>query len=150
MELQLPNDFREFLSLLIRNDVKFLLIGGYAVGLYGHVRATNDIDVWIEASQDNAHRAELALRQFGFDVPSLTPELLIRPGKITRMGLPPLRIEVLNAISGMEFGPAFSRALHFEVDGLSIPVISLDDLILNKKSSGRTKDLADVEELEKK
>lgn len=148
MEVQLPDDFREFLSLLIKNDVRFLLVGGYAVALHGHIRATNELDIWIDDSLENAVRAELALREFGFDVQSLTPESLIRPGKMTRMGVPPLRIEVLNAISGVAFEEAFRRCRPFQFDGLEVPVIGLEDLIRNKRSAGRTKDIADAEALE--
>jgi hypothetical protein len=103
MEMQLPNDFIEFLNLLTKNQVEYLLIGGYAVGFYGHVRATNDMDVWIKASTENALKAESAIREFGFDLPSLSADKLVEPGKITRMGHPPMRIEVLSSISRVSF-----------------------------------------------
>ena len=147
--IKLPPDFNEFLNLLTKNEVRFLLIGSYAAGVHGHVRATNDIDFWIEANEANAKRAESALREFGYDLPELTPDLLLRPGKITRMGVPPMRIEILNAISGVEFGQAYANRLMVDIDGQEIPVIGLRDLIQNKRAAGRTKDLFDVEELER-
>jgi hypothetical protein len=149
MDPQLPRDFTEFLSLLNKHHVSYLLIGGYAVGFHGYVRATNDIDIWIEASSENASRAEAAIREFGFDLPTLSAEKLIEEGKITRMGRPPMRIEMLNSISGVLFHEAYGRKLTFNIGSLEIPMISLPDLLVNKRASGRTKDLADAEELER-
>jgi hypothetical protein len=85
----LPPDFKEFLQLLNAKSVEYLLIGGYAVGYYGYVRATADIDVWLAMTPENADRAVEALREFGFNVPELSPELFLRPDSIVRMGLPP-------------------------------------------------------------
>ena len=82
------------------------------MGFYGHVRATNDIDVWIGSSSENALKAEAAIREFGFDLPSLSAQKLIEEGKITRMGNPPMRIEVLNSISGVEFLDAYEKKVH--------------------------------------
>lgn len=149
MATQLPPDFAEFLSLLTKHEVHYLLIGGYAVGVHGHVRATNDLDVWIEATAENARRAEAALREFGFDVPQLTPEMLLRPGKITRMGVPPMRIEVLNSVSGITFEEAYRDRSDTDIGGQSVPVIGLKELIRNKLATGRAKDLADAEELDR-
>ena len=149
METQLPQDFTDFLSLLNKHQVEYLLIGGYAVGLHGYVRATNDIDVWIEASIQNAIKTESAIREFGFDLPTLSPDRLIEKGQVTRMGHPPMRIEVLNSISGVSFREAYARKLIVSIGTLEIPMISLQDLLVNKRCSGRTKDLADVEELER-
>jgi predicted nucleotidyltransferase len=147
MVVRLPPDFSEFLNLLNKHDVKYLLIGGYAVGFYGYVRATNDIDVWIESTGANAVRVEAAVREFGFDVPELNASKLIEVGKITRMGNPPMRIEILNSISGITFDAAYPNRTEAKFDGLTVPVISLADLVANKLASGRTKDMADAEEL---
>ncbi len=147
MEIELPEDFREFLSLLNAHNVHYMLIGGHAVGAHGFVRATNDIDVWIESSLANARRVEAAIRAFGFDVPELAAEKLIEPSIITRMGVTPMRIEVLNSISGVTFGKAFPNRVFASVQGTSIPVIGLSDLLTNKRASGRNKDLADIDEL---
>ncbi|MHB8638004.1 MAG: hypothetical protein ACYC96_16215 [Fimbriimonadaceae bacterium] len=147
MGAQLPLDFSEFLSLLNKHEAKYLLIGGNAVGYYGYVRATNDIDVWIQSTVNNAVRVEAAVREFEFDVPELDASKLIERGKITRMRNPPMRIEILNLISGITFDAAYITRREANFDGLVVPLIALSDLIANKLASGRTKDLADAEEL---
>ena len=144
---QLTADFREFLTLLNANRVEYLLVGGYAVGLHGYPRATIDLDVWIQASDENAAHVLSALRAFGFDVPSLEPRLFVDPRSIVRFGVPPFRIEVMTSIDGVEFEPCRSRAVEFDLDGVSVPVISLADLKVNKRAAGRHKDLADLENL---
>lgn len=88
--IRLPIDFAEFLRSLRSNGVEYLLVGGYAVGLYGYPRATADIDVWVRRSPQNADRVVAAIRSFGFDVPALSAELLLKPDQVIRMGLPPL------------------------------------------------------------
>ena len=95
----LPKDFNEFLKSLNSNRVEYLLIGGYAVGIHGHIRATNDLDIWINRSEDNAARVRLAVQAFGFPASSLTPELFLTPNNIVRLGLPPIRIEIASALA---------------------------------------------------
>jgi hypothetical protein len=141
----LPPDFREFLRLLISHHVDYLLIGGYAVNYYGYPRSTGDMDVWIGIGPENAARAVAAVRNFGFQ--EATEELFLTPGKIVRMGLPPFRIEVLTAVSGVDFNDCFGKRTVVDLGGLPVSLISRDDLRANKKASGRTKDLADLEQL---
>lgn len=143
----LAPDFKEFLKSLNSNGVEYLLIGGYAVSLHGHIRATNDLDVWVNVSAGNAARIERALREFGFTTSSLTPELFLAENNMVRMGVPPIRIEVLTSISGVEFGVCYAEREMFEIDGIPVPVISLGRLRQNKAASGRAKDLADLESL---
>lgn len=142
--IRLPPDFSEFLTLLNQHGVEYLLIGGYAVNLYGYVRATGDMDVFIALSPENAARLVAAFHDFGLT--SMTADL-VQPGKVLRMGVPPLRLEVLNQISGVTFSEAYAAREQMEVDGLSIPVISLRHLRQNKAASGRPKDLGDLSEL---
>ncbi|GAA5534929.1 nucleotidyltransferase [Deinococcus aluminii] len=142
--IRLPPDFSEFLTLLNQQGVEYLLIGGYAVNLYGYVRATGDLDVFIALNPENVARLVAAFHDFGLT--SMTAEV-VQPGKILRMGVPPLRIEVLNEISGVTFAEAYAAREQMEVDGLSIPVISLHHLRQNKAASGRPKDLGDLDEL---
>ena len=144
---QLTADFREFLRLLNANRVEYLLVGGYAVGLHGYPRATIDLDVWIQASDENAARVLSSLLAFGFDVPSLEPRLFVDPRSIVRLGVPPFRIEVMTSIDGVAFEPCRPRAVAFDLDGVIVPVISLADLKINKRAAGRHKDLADLENL---
>ena len=143
----LTDDFKEFLRLLNANRVDYLLVGGYAVGLHGYPRATVDLDVWIRATDDNAERVLLALREFGFDLPALEPALFTDLRSIVRFGVPPFRIEVMTAIDGVEFTACRTRAVEFDLDDVRVPVISLADLKINKRAAGRHKDLADLENL---
>ncbi len=143
--IQLPADFKEFLRLLNVHGVEYLLIGGYAVSYYGYVRATADIDLWIRLSPDNARKLTGAIREFGFT--QAREELFLEPGKVIRMGVPPLRVEIQTSISGVEFSACWQNRIVVELDGMAVPVISLMDLKANKKASGRHKDLADLEQL---
>ena len=108
MDNELPLDFKEFLSLLNQHKVEYLLIGGYAVVYHGYPRATHDIDVWIAIQQDNAERVVAALREFGFDTPDLSPRLFLQDKMVVRMGVPPMRIEVVTAISGVGFAECYA------------------------------------------
>jgi hypothetical protein len=147
MDIELPLDFKEFLKLLNQNGVKYLLIGGYAVGYYGYPRATNDMAVWIAIHPQNAQRVVNTLREFGFDHPELTPDLCLQKNKIIRMGHPPMRLEISTGISGVEFDECYTGRIVDELDGVEISIISLPDLKANKKAAGRLKDLADLENL---
>lgn len=147
MEITLPNDFKEFLKLLKKHKADYLLIGGYAVGYHGYPRATNDLDIWIAISPGNAERMVTLLREFGFDTPELSPHLFLQDHSIVRMGIPPMRIEVLTTLSGVEFAPCYARRVNFMVDEVEVNLISLPDLKINKRASGRFKDLDDLENL---
>lgn len=145
--VKLPPDFKEFLSLLNSHHVKYLLVGGYAVAARGYPRFTGDIDIWIQVSPENAENVLQVCREFGFDVPNLRLELFIDPKQMTRMGHPPVRIEILNSVSGLVFEDAWSRRVVHQMDGVPVTMISLADLRTNKLASGRLKDLADLENL---
>ncbi|MBU1881505.1 nucleotidyltransferase family protein, partial [bacterium] len=97
----LPSDFKEFLKLLLKHQVKYLLVGGYAVAYYGYPRTTADIDIWIESEQQNAERLISALREFGFDTPDLKAELFLRHDHIIQMGISPNRIEIFTSLPGV-------------------------------------------------
>ena len=143
----LPDDFKEFLKLLASNGVEYLLIGGYAVNVHGYVRTTNDLDIWVNVSPENGARIDRALREFGFGATGLTPDLFRAPNNVVRMGFPPVRIEVLTSISGVDFESCFSERETIQIDDIEVPVISLARLRQNKAASGRLKDLADLESL---
>lgn len=147
MDIELPPDFKEFLLLLNEKKVKYLLIGGYAVGYYGYPRATNDMDIWIAIHPDNASRMVAVLRKFGFDLPELTPEIFLEENKIIRMGNPPMRLEIVTSISGVEFEESYSNRVIDNLDGVDVSIIDLHHLKINKKAAGRLKDLADLENL---
>ena len=145
--IQLPPDFKEFLKLLNSHRVEYLLIGGYAVGYHGYPRPTGDMDVWIAVKPDNAARVARALTDFGFSPEDVPTSLFMEPGRITRMGVPPLRLEIITGISGVKFEECFARRVTAAIDGVEVDLIALDDLRTNKKASGRHKDLNDLEQL---
>lgn len=144
MDLVLPNDFKEFLRLLRFHGVSYLLIGGYAVGYYGYPRATGDLDVWIARTQTNAENVVAALEGFGFGAPELVPELFLREQSMVRLGHVPLRIEILTGVSGVTFDECYPDRHETVIDGTEVTVISLARLRVNKKASGRPKDLDDL------
>ncbi len=144
---ELPQDFREFLRLLNEHQVEYLLIGGYAVGYHGFPRTTADMDVWVAISSENALKLVEVFNTFGMKSSDIVPDLFMKPGNIVRMGVPPIRIEVLNEIDGVEFSDCIAGAIFGDFDGVQVPLISLDDLKRNKKASGRHKDLEDLEHL---
>ncbi len=145
--IQLPADFKEFLQLLNEHDVEYLLIGGYAVGYYGYPRATVDMDIWIAINPVNATQVVATLKTFGFDLPELNEDLFMAENQVIRMGVPPLRLELLTSISGVEFETCFAERVVDEIDGVKVNLISLEHLKQNKLASGRHKDLNDLEHL---
>ena len=147
MDLELPNDFKEFLRLLRAHGVEYLLIGGWAVGYHGYPRSTDDLDVWIAIAPANAARVVKTLQEFGFHVPELSTDLFLQNDQIVRMGVEPLRIEVATSISGVEFDECYRERLETTLNNEPVSLISLRHLRINKKASGRAKDLADLENL---
>jgi predicted nucleotidyltransferase len=148
---KLPQDFADLLIELCEAHTEFLLVGGWAVILYGHVRATDDMDIFVRPSKMNSERIVAALEAFGAPLRThaVTAEHFAREGGAYRFGIAPLKIEVLTQISGVSFDQALEGAKTFELEGYQIPYIGKSALIANKKSAGRHKDLADVEELER-
>jgi len=142
---RIPPDFKEFLKSLDAHRARFLLIGGYAVNAYGYVRNTVDMDLWIASDAVNQQSVLEAIRDFAF--PAAPDDLLKEDDAMVRMGVPPLRIEVLKKISGVDFEECWPRRVLVEDDDLCIPAISLADLKRNKQASGRKKDLLDLDEL---
>lgn len=147
MDTALPLDFKEFLNLLNAKAVDYLLIGGYAVSYHGYPRATNDIDVWIAVTPENALRMVIVLQEFGFATPELSTALFLKENSIVRMGIPPMRIEVVTGISGVSFAECYTERVVGVIDGVAVNIINLHHLKVNKKASGRYKDLNDLENL---
>ncbi len=144
----LTADFRDFLKSLNDHGVEYLLIGGHAVAYHGYVRPTQDMDVWIAASEDNARRVVAAVEAFfGCKLQGLAPEWFVDPDQVTRFGVRPNLIEILAGIDGGDFQSAYSRRVVAELDGLRVNLIALPDLKANKRASGRNKDLADLDNL---
>jgi predicted nucleotidyltransferase len=147
MEPKLPRDFKEFLKLLNDRRVEYLLIGGYAVGYHGYPRATGDMDIWIAMQPQNAEKLVGSLKEFGFDVPELTATLFLKENQIIRMGIPPVKLEITTTISGVVFEECYAERVVDTLDGIKVNLISLKHLKINKKASGRYKDLNDLENL---
>jgi hypothetical protein len=126
------------------------VIGGYAVAYHGCPRYTGDLDLFVEASPENAARLVGAYREFGFNLPDLKPELFTTPDNIVRVGHEPVRLEVLTGISGVTFAEAYARRIDVALGDLVVPFISFADLNKNKTSTGRGKDLVDAEALQKR
>jgi len=146
--VELDHDFNEFVQLLLANNVRFLIIGGYALAAHGAPRYTGDLDTWIWLNPDNAARLLLVLDSFGFGSLDISREDLLNPDTVIQLGYPPHRIDLLTGIDGVGFDEAWNRRVEFEVNGRQVPFISREDLITNKKAVARPQDLADVAKLE--
>ncbi len=146
-QIEFPRDFKEFLRLLHDHDVDYLLVGGFAVALHGYARTTADIDVWVSRNRENAERIVACLKEFGFDLPELTPDVFLEPDRVVRMGNAPVRIEILTDIDGVVFDECRPRAIVHDLEGDDVRVISLEDLKRNKRACGRPKDLDDLSHL---
>ncbi len=145
---RLAKDFRDLLRAFVAHDVRFLVVGAYALAVLGRPRATGDLDVWVDATAGNAPRTLAALREFGAPLHELGLDDLSHPGVVYQIGLPPLRIDVLTAIDGVEFRAAWRRRIAADFDGVEVPVIGKADFLVNKRATGRLKDLADAESLD--
>jgi predicted nucleotidyltransferase len=145
--IHLPPDFREFLQLLASRGIEYLLVGGYAVAFHGYPRATADLDIWVAATPSNAEKIDAAVREFGFDVPELSRELFLEKDRVIRMGEPPIRIEILTSLSGVNFSDCYAEREVADVEGLQLNVIDLEHLKANKRAAGRYQDLSDLEHL---
>lgn len=146
--IEFPRDFKEFLKLLNSKKIEYLIIGGYAVGFHGYPRATGDMDVWIAANEKNAMKMVGALKQFGFDLPDLNKEIFLTEKKVIRMGIPPMRLEILTFIDGVRFEDCYKNRVIANFDDFTVNFISKDDLLQNKLASGRPQDLVDYNKLQ--
>jgi hypothetical protein len=144
----LSADFRDFLKSLNEHGVEYLLIGGHAVAFHGYVRPTQDMDLWIAVSPQNAQRMVTAVEAFfGCKLQGLVAEWFLDTEQVTRFGVRPNLIEIVTKIDGGEFTAAYPQRVVSEFDGVPVNVIGLADLKKSKKASARNKDLADLENL---
>ena len=141
-------DYIDMLKCLNKAGVDYIMVGGWAVNMYGYIRATVDLDIWIYAERENAVKVYAALLEFGAPIAGMTPNDFAEDDVIFQIGVAPCRVDIITKISGVSYSDAAKRAVLKEVDGVPVRIISLEDLIANKRASGRTKDLADVEVLE--
>ncbi len=140
----LPNDFREFIELLNSLEVRYLIVGGYAVAYHGHPRATGDIDLFVENSPSNAGKLEAVLDQFGFRSLGLSASDFLEPETIVQLGYPPNRIDLVTSLTGVDFADAWNSRIEDELGGVPVNIIERGRLLANKAAAGRPKDLADI------
>ena len=140
----LNKDYKEMLQILLNNEVKFLIVGAYAMGAYGYPRATGDFDIWIEASLDNSRKIYKSLSEFGSPLSDIAKDTFTKKGIIFQIGVAPRRIDIITHIDGVDFQEAYQSKENIEIEKLSIPFISKENLIKNKQSTGREKDKLDV------
>ena len=145
----LNEDYKDILQLLADENVKFLLVGAYALAAHGYPRATMDIDLWIMPSLDNAEAVLRALQRFGAPLEELTIADLQKDDTVFQIGVAPRRIDLITGVSGLQFKKAFAHSIEIDIEGIKIHILSVEDLIQNKIATGRIKDLADVEVLKK-
>jgi len=143
------DDFRDFIQALNDNHVEYILVGGYAVILHGYRRTTGDMDIWVNRTKENYSKLTNAFLQFGLPVFDMTEERFLDAATVDvfSYGRPPVSIDIITKLKGIEFDEAFSRSLQFDENGLLIRFIHLNNLIQTKKAAGRHKDLDDIEKL---
>jgi hypothetical protein len=140
-------DFVDLLRAFIDRNVRFLVVGAYALGVHGRPRATGDLDVWVEPTPANAARVIDALTHFGAPLGQVTADDFSRPGIVFQMGLPPVRIDLLTQLSGLTFDEAWPGRTRANFGPVAVDVIGREDFIRNKRATGRTRDLGDIEAL---
>ncbi|MEY4025867.1 MAG: hypothetical protein RL438_1380 [Actinomycetota bacterium] len=145
--MELDKDFNEFVELFLEHNVRFLIVGGYALAAHGLPRATGDLDAWVWVNPENAQNIMRALNAFGFQNLSLTESDFSKEDSIIQLGYPPFRIDILTSIDGVVFDQAWEKKIVVELNGMNVPFIGRDDLITNKKAAGRPQDIADVSRL---
>lgn len=145
--MELNPDFQEFLRSFVDHDVRFLIVGGYALAAHGHPRYTKDLDVWVWTDQDNAARVIKALDDFGFGGLGLSAADFEDPDMVVQLGREPQRIDILTFATGLSFEQAYQARMTIEIGGVPVPFVSVDDLRTNKMATGRLRDRADVADL---
>ena len=145
--MELNPDFQEFLRSFVGHDVRFLIVGGYALAAHGHPRYTKDLDVWVWTDPSNAQRVVAALEEFGFGGLGLTAADFEEPDVVVQLGREPQRIDILTFATGLVFDVAYEHRVLVDVGGLAVPFVSVDDLRTNKLATGRLRDRADASDL---
>lgn len=145
--MNLEKDLREFVALLNALDVRYLIVGAFAVAYHGYPRFTGDIDIFVERSHENARRLLDVIEQFGFGDLNISAQDFLNEDQVIQLGVAPSRIDILTFLSGVNFEDAWATRTFGELDGLTVPFISKELLKRNKEASGRSQDLADLEHL---
>jgi hypothetical protein len=145
--MELYPDFKELLELLNAHEVEYLIIGGYALALHGYPRFTGDLDIYLGIHRDNAKKVLSVLSEFGFGALNLTEEDFTKSNQIIQLGVPPIRIDFVTSIDGVEWDAAWKNREKGSWADVPVAYLSRKDFIANKRASGRLKDLADIESL---
>ena len=143
----LNEDYRDMLHILLGNEVRFLVVGAYALGAYGYPRAMGDFGIWVDTSRENSKKIYVSLAEFGSPLADISERTFTEKGIIFQIGIALRRIDIITCIDGVDFQKAYETKEIIEVDGLNIPFLSKEDLIKNKRSTGREKDKLDAEYL---
>lgn len=144
----LNEDYKEMLQILLDNEVKFIVVGAYAMGAHGYPRATGDIDIWIEPSESNSKAVYRSLIAFGAPVGDIDETTFVEKGIVFQIGVAPRRIDIITQVSGLKFNEAHQQHEVIDVEGLALPFLSQSDLIKNKRATGREKDRLDADRME--
>ena len=142
-------DFKKLLSILEKHNIRYLVVGGYAVMRYTEPRFTKDLDLWISIDKENSKAVFQALKEFGAPLKDLTPEDFMHEDYFYQMGNPPFRLDIMMSIPGLTFNQAWENREYVQIEHINIPFISKNDLIKTKEASGRDQDLIDVKKLRK-
>lgn len=145
--MEIQKDFRDLLALFNELGVEYLIVGAYALAFHGVPRFTGDMDIFVKPDQKNAERILLALRRFGFNFPNLTAEDFQNPDKVVQLGVPPVRIDLITSITGVSWDEAETHKMPGNFGDLSVHYLGREQYIINKRATGRKKDLADLEAL---
>jgi predicted nucleotidyltransferase len=148
--INLEKDFADFVSLCNKHMVQYIVIGGYAVSVHGYPRSTKDLDICIKSDRQNADKMISVLQEFGFGTLNIIAEDFMKKDFIMQLGYPPLRIDILNELNGMDFDEVYKNRRVVQLDSLSVNFIGYNELIMLKKMAGRPQDIADVKKLEKR
>jgi len=149
-KISLEKDIIDFIILCNKHNVKYLVIGGYAVSVHGYPRSTKDIDLCIEMSETNASKMVQVIKDFGFSSLKLKNEDFLKKDSITQLGFPPLRIDILNDLDGVSFEEAWNNKKIISFENVAVNFIGYNDLLIVKQKAGRPQDIADVEKLKKR
>ena len=149
-KIKLEKDILDFVALCNKHEVRYLVIGGYAVSIHGHPRSTKDIDVCIEMSELNASKMISVINEFGFGSLKLNKEDFLKKDLVTQLGFPPLRIDILNDLDGVNFEEAWNNKKIVTFEHVPVNFIGYDELLIVKQKSGRSQDIADIELLKKR
>ena len=146
----LNSDYRDILSALCDAKAEFLVVGAYALASHGLVRATSDIDIWVNPTVQNAERVVNALLEFGAPLEQIEPSAFTAEDQVVQLGIAPVRVDLLTGLTGLTFVEAWERREQVTLEGIEVPVLCLKDLATNKRATGRPQDLADLKWIEER